>query len=102
MTEVLTTEKDWAGEWTVSQTAIVFGDLFCNLQLRVYPFASDSRLVVVIRFSGVKRSATCFSILFGVEFTCNYARAVSSVVRALASHARGHWFKSSTAHHTVR
>ena len=24
--------------------------------------------------------------------------AVSSVVRALASHARGHWFKSSTAH----
>ena len=25
--------------------------------------------------------------------------AVSSVVRALASHARGHWFKSSTAHH---
>ena len=26
-------------------------------------------------------------------------RAVSSVVRALASHARGHWFKSSTAHH---
>ena len=28
--------------------------------------------------------------------------AVSSVVRALASHARGHWFKSSTAHHKVR
>ena len=28
-------------------------------------------------------------------------RAVSSVVRALASHARGHWFKSSTAHHRL-
>ena len=27
--------------------------------------------------------------------------AVSSVVRALASHARGHWFKSSTAHAEV-
>jgi hypothetical protein len=24
------------------------------------------------------------------------------VVRALASHARGHWFKSSTAHHKSR
>ncbi len=28
-------------------------------------------------------------------------RAVSSAVRALASHARGHWFKSSTAHAEV-
>ena len=55
----------------------------------MYPFASDSRLVVVIRFSRVKRSTTCFSIHFGVEFTCSYARAVNSVVRALASHARG-------------
>src|SRR5512136_1014430 len=27
--------------------------------------------------------------------------AVSSAVRALASHARGHWFKSSTAHAEV-
>ncbi len=36
---------------------------------------------------------------FGVE----YVRfgAVSSVVRAPASHAGGHWFKSSTAHHLV-
>lgn len=24
------------------------------------------------------------------------------MVRALASHARGHWFKSSTAHHSIR
>ena len=28
-------------------------------------------------------------------------RAVSSAVRALASHARGHWFKPSTAHAEV-
>ena len=56
----------------------------------MYPFASGSVLVmVVIRFSRVKRSTTCFSIHFSVEFTCNHARAVSSVVRALASHARG-------------
>ncbi len=65
----------------------------------MYPFASDSVFVVVIKFSIVKRSTTCFSIRFSVEFTCGYVRAVSSVVRTLASHARGHRFKSSTAHH---
>ena len=37
-----------------------------------------------------------FALVSGLEYICK--GAVSSVVRALASHARGHWFKSSTAH----
>ena len=57
-------EKDWYFE--VGETP-------------VYPFASDSRLVVMIKFSTVERSTTCFSKICGVEFTCNHARAVSSV-----------------------
>ena len=37
---------------------------------------------------------------FGAKIA-SLSGAVSSADRALASHARGHWFKSSTAHHEV-
>ena len=39
------------------------------------------------------------SYAFGIKWL--FIGAVSSAVRALASHARGHWFKSSTAHAEV-
>ena len=67
----------------------MLGDLPPDLQLRMYPFASDAVFVAGIKFSIVKRSTTCFPIHFGVKSMRSYARAVSSVVRALASHTRG-------------
>ena len=84
---------------SISWMSIVLVDLPSYLQFRLYPLDRYSVLVVGTRFFKIRRFTTCFSIRFGVEFTSSYARAVSSVVRALASHARGHWFKSSTAHH---
>ena len=41
-----------------------------------------------------------FSLNVSVKFRYDLnLRAVGSVVRALRSHRRGHWFESSTAHH---
>ena len=48
----------------------------------------------------VPRQSTCFGdILTGQTSSQAQKRAVGSGVRALASHARGQWFKSTTAHH---